>query len=543
MASSSKSTGRSFKRAANLTSLDVSEDSFTDLKLSSLSQESLLRSKSKRSKHGVKRGRSRALWKRLSKLYPWLLQLKKPQRRGAEAALSIDGFAALFEQRTGKTWVTGAVLTAERDLSHDVLLVGPLTNLESTWLKFLTENLPWYSVHRDLTAYDVDKKANPTGWRVLLLNPEAVTPIRDKLRRRKWDRFIWDEAQRLKNRTSQSSRDAALIAKSAKRRLALTGTPMDQNPKDLWAMMRFVEVKVYGDVWGEFEDFYLEKPNIDLDKPMGMIQRQKMQLASAIAKRKAPMRKDRLDHFADRSRLNVMRITKEDMGIERAKTTVHKFDLDPKEYRKYKQLEKTMVVKVKGNKIITPLKIVNMGKLQQMTGGHIKDEWGEEHRLGKSKRRALRSLINRNTTKGEPFVIFAKFVWEVHAIEKMIKDMGFKRVAKLWGKIKDIKTDKRRTNMLLGFQRGEFDVMICQQRTGGVGVDLYRARKFFVYSMGHSYIDYDQMLSRGDFLHQTEPAHFFFTAARATIDIDIITGVTRKKSITELFYDRLQRER
>jgi SNF2 family DNA or RNA helicase len=170
-------------------------------------------------------------------------------------------------------------------------------------------------VHRDLESYDAHRKKYPNKHRILLLNPEQVTPIRDKLRRRKWDRFIWDEAQRLKNRTSQSSRDAAHIAKSAKRRLALTGTPMDLDPKDLWAIMRFVEVDVLGDRWGDFEDYFLQKPNIDLKKKMGVMQRQRMMLAYQIAKRKAPMREDRIDEFADLCSPHVMRISKEDAGI------------------------------------------------------------------------------------------------------------------------------------------------------------------------------------------------------------------------------------
>jgi hypothetical protein len=93
--------------------------------------------------------------------------------------------------------------------------------------------------------------------------------------------------------------------------------------------------------------------------------------------------------------------------------------------------------------------------------------------------------------------------------------------------------------MLLGFQRGEYDWMVCQQRTGGVGVDLYRSRRFFVYSMGHSFIDYDQMLSRGDFLEQRKAARFYLLAVRKSIDTDIISAVKKKKSVTEQFYDRL----
>jgi SNF2 family DNA or RNA helicase len=514
-------------------------------KSKSLSPESLQTFNYRLSLSGARRGRLLVSWKALRKQYPWFKQLRRHQRRGVEAILSTDGFAALFAQRTGKTWVTGVVLTIEKDVSLDVLLVGPLTNLESTWGKFLRERLPWYSVHRDLKSYDEHRKKYPNKHRVLLLNPEQVTPIRDKLRRRKWDRFIWDEAQRLKNRTSQSSRDAAHIAKSAKRRLALTGTPMDLDPKDLWAIMRFVDINVLGDGWGEFEDHFLVKPSIDLSKKMGVIQRQKMMLAYQIAKRKAPMREDRLDEFAELVSPHVMRISKEDAGITPARVHKVRFDLDPQEERRYRKLEKSMVVKVKGQTIKTPLKITQIGKLQQITGGYIKDEDGEVHWIGTTKRRILRKLINEQIDGAfgctEPFVVFCKYTHEVHMLYRILERMDLGPGAKLWGKVKDLKKDKRRTNMLLGFQRGDFNWMVCQQRTGGVGVDLYRARKAFVYSMGHSFIDFDQMLSRLDFLEQFEPADFFLLMVRKSIDTDIVVSVERKKSITETFYGRLTR--
>lgn len=510
-------------------------------KSSSPSKESLATFNSRLSLSGGNRELSPVSWKRLHKQYPWLKLLKKHQRIGTEAIVSIDGFAALFAQRTGKTWVTGAVLTVERSESRDVLLVGPLTNLESTWGKFLAEKLPWYSVHRDLASYDEHRKKHPEEYRVLLLNPEQVTPIRDKLKRRKWDRFIWDEAQRLKNRSSQSSRDAAMIAKAARKRLALTGTPMDLDPKDLWAIMRFVDRDVLGDVWKDFERDFLVQPSIDLKKKMGVIQRKKMLLAYQIAKRKAPMREDMLDEYAELISPNVMRISKKDAGLEGAKVKVIRFDLDPQERRRYDQLEKTMIVRHNGQVIKTPLKITKIGKLQQLTGGHIKDEDGEVHITGTSKRRILRREVLARHKRGKPFVVFCKYVFEVHRIHRMLERMGMGKGASLWGKVKDVKKDKRRTNMLLAFQRGELDWMVCQQRTGGVGIDLYRSRLFFVYSMGHSFIDFDQMLSRGDFLEQNEPAEFFLLAARTSIDTDIVSAVRKKQSITELFYDRLQR--
>lgn len=474
-------------------------------------------------------------WKALKKRSPWLKLLRPHQISGCEAIVSTDGFAALFEQRTGKTWVTGAVLEVERDITHDVLLIGPLTNLASTWEKFLNEKLPWYSVHRSLDTFKKDNSQH----RILLLNYEALTPILKRVRKLRWDRIVYDEAQRLKNRASRSSRDAGLLANSAKRRLVLTGTPIDRNPRDLWAVMRFIAPWVFGTVWKNFEKEFLEQPVLNRDVK-GVVARQKEMMRYMIAKGKAPIREDMLQEYADRSAPHCMRISKEDAGIERAKVHKVMFDLEDAEAKKYRRLEKTMVVKHHGVTIKTPLKITQIGKLQQITGGHIKDEDGEVHRLGTTKRRLLRKYIRKKVKPGEPFVVFCKYVFEVHDLARMINRMGYGPGAKLWGKVKDLKRDKRRTNMLLAFQRGEYAWMVCQQRTGGVGVDLYRARKFFVYSMGHSYIDYDQMLSRGDFLEQNEPADFFLLLARLTIDTDIASSVEDKKSITEAFYGRLK---
>lgn len=518
----------------------------TDLKSKSRVKENPLYSKLRLLGSGELSEQFAASWKVCKKRSPWLKQLKPHQVWGTEAVVSQSGFAALFAQRTGKTWVTGAVLDYERDYVHDVLLVGPLTNLESTWLKFFMEKLPHYSVFRDLPSYlahrkSIGKLSIPNDHCVLLLNYEAVTPILSKLRRIKWDRCIYDEAQRIKNRTSRSSRDAALLGKSCARRLALTGTPMDLDPKDLWAIMRFVEPNVLGTVWKNFSEDFLVQSTIDLTQARGAIQRKKMILAHQIATRKAPLRPELLPHYAELLSPHVGRISKEDAGIEPARVRHIRFELSPQEERQYRQLEKHMVVKVKGRTIKTPLKITQIGKLQQLTGGFIKDEDGEVHRVGKSKAKLLKRLIKENVHNREPFVVFCKFVHEVHMIAKLLKKMKVGRIAKLWGKVKDIKTDKRRTNMLLGFQRGEFDAIVCQQRTGGVGVDLYRARKFFVYSMGHSFIDYDQMVSRGDFLDQTEPAEFFVLSVRWSIDTDIIVCHKKKRSISKQFYDRLHR--
>lgn len=500
----------------------------------------------KHSKSGVTKDQWRVLWKAAHKRSPWLKQLHPHQVKGVRAASSISGFAALFAQRSGKTWVTGAVLDVEKQDVHDVLLIGPKTNLKSTWVKFLAEKLPWYSVHLDLKSFiEAGKQEIPFNYpphRILLLNYEAVDSIIKDLLKIKWDRTIYDEAQRLKNRTSISSKNAWKLGRVSKRRLALTGTPMDLDEKDLWAIMRFVEVGVFGDSFPSWERDYVAEVKIDIEKKRGMVARQKAILQQRIARKKAPLTKKGRKRFIKKIAPYAMRISEEDAGLIPANVTVLPVKLHKKERAVYDELERNMVVKHKGVVVKTPLKIVQMGKLQQITGGFLKDEDGNVHRVGRGKQAALIEALEEHIDD-EPFVIFCKFVWEVHAIAELLNELGWPKrsIARLWGKVKDMKRDPVRTQMLLDFQAGRYDVMVCQQKTGGVGVDLYRARKAFVYSMGHSYIDYSQMLARLNFLTYSTAADFYLLLADNSIDTDLFTGVTRKQSITNIFYDRLKK--
>jgi SNF2 family DNA or RNA helicase len=373
---------------------------------------------------------------------------------------------------------------------------------------------------------------------VLLVNYEAVASIITKVLRIPWDRVVYDEAHRLKNRNSQASR-AARRLRNVPRRLALTGTPMDLSPRDLWAIMRFVNHRVFGEHWKTFEEYYIEQPNIDPKKAKGAIARKKAFLQLMVAKRKAPMRKDRIDEFAKLLASHVMRISKEEAGIEPAKVTKFGFEMKGRQERLYRQLEKSMVAKWKDITVKTPLKITQMAKLQQITGGFMIDEERETHRVGKGKLELLRKLVAFHIDD-EPFVVFCKYRREIEDIERMLREMGYRRIAKLWGKVKDTKTKKIRTEMLLNFQRGKYDVMIAQQKTGGVGVDLFHARKAFVYSMGHSFIDYDQMMSRLDFMGQDEQGEFFLLYAKQSIDEDIIKAVLLKTSVANVTFDRLK---
>jgi hypothetical protein len=59
--------------------------------------------------------------------------------------------------------------------------------------------------------------------------------IRDDLAKVKWHRIALDEAQKIKNPSAASS--VAIRSLSAPRRIALTGTPIENHLSELWSIM------------------------------------------------------------------------------------------------------------------------------------------------------------------------------------------------------------------------------------------------------------------------------------------------------------------
>jgi SNF2 family DNA or RNA helicase len=71
-----------------------------------------------------------------------------------------------------------------------------------------------------------------------------------------WDMLILDEAHRIKNRATKTARAIKLAV--AGRRLALTGTPMEKSPSDLWSILNFLDPDHWRGYWG-FVAQHLEK--------------------------------------------------------------------------------------------------------------------------------------------------------------------------------------------------------------------------------------------------------------------------------------------
>lgn len=444
-----------------------------------------------------------------------MIKLDPRQREALDWLWPLEGAGLFGEQGVGKTWIALALI--ERMLVGDAqpfsgLVVAPLTNLKSTWLALLQRLIPLLTVVHTLDEF---KKASPP--RLLLVHYEGLRPIIKRVKRLTWSLVVFDESHRLNKRSSIQSRCARFLRRQPKR-LALSGTPLEQSPQDVWAQMRFIDPDVFGESWTDFDEEYL-KP----DGFMGY---------------KRKFRREKMEQFLTAVRPCCLRIDLSEIADVKSKLHVELFDLFGEQERVYRELDRDMVTRFNGERAKTPLRITTLVRLQQITGGHLTLDNGETVVVGQAKMRRLRRLVEGPLQT--PFVVFCRYKPEILAVHAQLLQY-YPRGEILWGATGAGKDKAQvRAALNLRFQSGELDFLVCQARTGGVGVDLYRAKHAVLYSMGFSYIDYTQARARLIRRGQLEEVELFFLAARDTIDEDILLAIEKKTTVSKIVLSRLK---
>lgn len=472
--------------------------------------------------------RRRKLWPSSKSTYE---KLDDYQKHAVQFVLDIQTAALIFEQGTGKTWIATGVVEALADSRFSGLLVVPLNNLETTWVATLKAQVPQVTLCRSLDEFLVAPCP-----RLLLLHYEAVPKHIKKLRKQRWDLIVYDESQRLRERSSLTSRTAAKLGSSSEYKVILTGTPLDKAPQEFWAQFRFLNVNVFGSRWQDFEDEYMEPLNFDFTGiPRGSMRWLRKMKQRQIAQRRRRFNQEKLPQFLSAVALYCMSVRADDV-LTLPKLTIHEEPVRLRGTQReiYEELEGDLVTRLSEESTVTAaLKVTQIVKLRQVCGGYVIDDTGDTVEVGRAKLRRASSIIHRMKREGRmPVVVFCCYTEEVIALRDELDGMT---VDTLTGKT------KHRPELIRRFQAGEIDVLICQIKTGGVGIDLYRASVAIMYSLPHSYIDYAQAVKRIHRRGQEKDCDVFLLYAEGTVDEDCLLAIKRKGKVTDVILDRLRR--
>lgn len=184
-------------------------------------------------------------------------QLKEYQLKGLQWMVSLynnnlNGILA-DEMGLGKTIQSISLITYLIEKKHEIgpyLVIVPLSTLTNWTLEFEK-----WAPGVKIIVY----KGNPTqrrelqnqirmgDFQVLLTTFEYIIKDRPILSRIRWVHMIMDEGHRMKNTQSKLSYTLTTYY-TFKHRLILTGTPLQNNLPELWALLNFVLPKIFNSV-------------------------------------------------------------------------------------------------------------------------------------------------------------------------------------------------------------------------------------------------------------------------------------------------------
>jgi DNA helicase INO80 len=178
---------------------------------------------------------------------------------------SINGILA-DEMGLGKTVQSISLLAhlaERRNVWGPFLVVAPSSTLHN-WYQEITKFCPAFTVRpywgtkqqrevlrRSWKQSALGRRNSP--WHVVVTSYQLIVQDEKFFTRLKWQYMVMDEAHFLKN--SSSARWKVLLSFKCRNRLLLTGTPIQNNMAELWALLHFIMPTLF-DSHQEFADWF-----------------------------------------------------------------------------------------------------------------------------------------------------------------------------------------------------------------------------------------------------------------------------------------------
>ena len=335
-----------------------------------------------------------------------------------------------------------------------------------------------------------------------------------------WEKMICDEIHRIKSHSSTCSKEAWHVGGRAGSRTGLTGTPMPNNPGEIFAQYRFLDVRIFGKFWTHFRNRY------------------------AIMNQYIPQKVDKWINLEElHKKVDQIRyyIGPEVLVLPDKQDIVVEVDMSPKGRKAYDQMKKESIVELRktmedGSQSDPKAAFASNGAVQflrllQLAQGYITDEDGEETDTDTEKRKSLLDLLE---SAGEPVCVYAWFRHDLAVIKKCC-DLLNLRYGEISGARKDLTEH--------GKMPESIDVMGVQCKSGSSGIDLTRARIGIVMNSGLlSPGDYDQMMARQYRPGQTRDVIYYHLVSKRTVEEKLIKARQEKREIVEALLSELFEE-
>ncbi|MDO4689674.1 MAG: DEAD/DEAH box helicase [Fusobacterium sp.] len=318
-------------------------------------------------------------------------------------------------------------------------------NWENEILKFAPKLKAgiYYGTNRDLEIFNkVD---------IILTTYGTIRNDIEKFMEIYFDLIILDESQNIKNISSQTTK-AVMLLKS-KNRIALSGTPIENNLLELYSLFRFLNPSMFGTIQ-DFNDEYI----LPIQKygDQEAIKELKKKIYPFILRR---VKKEVLKDLPEK----IEKVLYIDMNTE------HKKYYEERRQYYYNILNENMKREgLEKNKFFI---LQALNELRHITSSpEVKNK-----KISSSKKEVLIENVVEAIENGHKVLIFVNYLSSIESICKSLEKNNIKYL-KMTGQTKN------RQQIVDRFQNNSrYKVFVMTLKTGGIGLNLTSADKIFIY--------------------------------------------------------------
>jgi SNF2 family DNA or RNA helicase len=344
----------------------------------------------------------------------------------------------------------------------------------------------------------------------VVVNHEALwrEPFRQLVEASRFDVVVLDESHRAKAPGGRLSMFLGHLAPRVPWRLALTGTPLPHSLLDAYAQYRFLDRSIFGTSFTRFKGRFAVMGGYGNHQVVGW---------------------RNVAEFEELFYRIAFRVKKDDvLDLPEEVDVARVCELEPGARKIYDDLEQKFYAKVGSGEITASNALTKLLRLQQLTGGILESDDGELVRVSDAKVKLLADVLE-DLPRGEPVVVFARFVRDLDAIRGVGEALGL-RVGEVSGRHKDLTEDSKMPDWV--------ELLAVQIQSGGVGIDLTRAATAINFSLGWSLGDVLQSRARLHRPGQTRKTTYVHLVAEGTIDEVLVGALRRREQFIESVLSR-----
>lgn len=341
----------------------------------------------------------------------------------------------------------------------------------------------YYGINRDFSLL---KKVD-----IILTTYGTIRNDIENLLEQKFDLLVLDESQNIKNINSQTTKAVLLL--DAKKRVALSGTPIENNLLELYSLFRFLNPEMFGSIQKFTSDYIVP---IQKYSDTSTIEELRKKIYPFLLRR---VKKEVLADLPDK----IEKLVYVDMNDE------HRRFYEERRKYYYSLLEKNTSSQGNFDKFFV-LQAIN--ELRHI----VSSPELESKKIISSKKEVLIENVIEAIENNHKVLVFVNYLSSIESICDSLKENKIKYL-KMTGQTKD------RQNLVDKFQNdSRYKVFVMTLKTGGVGLNLVSADTIFIYDPWWNTTVENQAIDRAYRLGQDKTVFAYKMIMRNTIEEKIL---------------------